>query len=201
MAFSPDEKYLAAAVIDDTVRLWDISDTARPRLAATLTGFSNYALGVSFSKDGKLLAASGADRTIQIWNISDPKKPVKMGESLAGPTNQVNDVEFSPDGTKLVAASLDKSVWVWDITDPAVPSVWAQLTAAGDEAWVADFSPDGRRIAGGSINDRVSLWASSPDTATQQICGEVGAPITPVQWKIYLPDEPYHPPCAATGSR
>lgn len=201
VAFSPDEKYLAAAVIDDTVRLWDISDTARPRLAATLTGFSNYALGVSFSKDGKLLAASGADRTIQIWNISDPKKPVKMGESLAGPTNQVNDVEFSPDGTKLVAASLDKSVWVWDITDPAVPSVWAQLTAAGDEAWVADFSPDGRRIAGGSINDRVSLWASSPDTATQQICGEVGAPITPVQWKIYLPDEPYHPPCAATGSR
>lgn len=196
-AFSPDEQYLAVAVIDNTVRLWDIRNTAKPRLAATLSGFSNYALSVSFSRDGKLMAASGADRTIQIWNISDPNKPVKLGGSVTGPTNQINDVEFSPDSTRLVAASLDKSIWVWDITDPAAPALWAQLTAAGDQAWVSNFSPDGTRIAGASTNDRVSLWASTPGRATDQICGEVGAPITLVQWKNYLPDQAYAPPCGA----
>jgi WD40 repeat protein/transcriptional regulator with XRE-family HTH domain len=195
VAFSPDEKYLAVAVTDDTVRLWDISNPAKPRLEATLTGFSNYALSVSFSRDGRLLAASGADRTIQIWSLIDPAKPVKLGKSLIGPSNQIDDVEFSPDGTKLVAASLDKSVWVWDITDPSAAAVWAQLTAAGDQAWVAKFSPDGSRIAGASVNNRVSLWASTPAGATQQICGEVGAPITPIQWATYLPDQPYAPPC------
>lgn len=199
VAFSPDEKYLAAAVVDDTVRLWDISDPAKPRLAATLTGFSNYALAVSFSTDGKLLAASGADRTIQIWDIADPRKPVKLGTSLTGPTNQIDDVQFSPDGTKLVAASLDKSIWVWDITDPSAPTVWAQLTAAGDQVWVSNFSPDGARIAGASVNDRVSLWAATPGRATQQICGEVGAPMTSAQWKNYLPDQTYAPPCPAGG--
>ncbi|MET3804922.1 hypothetical protein ABIB25_001918 [Nakamurella sp. UYEF19] len=61
----------------------------------------------------------------------------------------------------------------------------------------ANFSPDSTRIAGASINNRVSLWASTTDSATQQICGEVGTPITPVQWKIYLPDQAYAPPCAA----
>ncbi len=195
LAFSPDEKFLAAAVIDRTVRVFDISNPAAPRVVTTLTGFTNYAFAVAFSTDGKLLAAGSADRTVRLWNISDPAHPVALGGPLTGPTNQINDVEFSPDGTRLIAASLDQSVWIWNTSNPSAPTIWAQLTSTDGPVWVANYSPNGTAIAAGSTNDRLSVWKATPELAATQICQEVGSPITPTQWEIYLPDQPYQPPC------
>ena len=198
VSFSPDGKMLAAAVIDHTVRLWNVADPAHPKLVSTLRGFSYYVYAASFSRSGTLLAASSPDRTTLLWDISDPAHPQQLGGPLVGPTNQLFDVEFSPDGTKLIAASLDKSLWIWDIGNPRTPTPWAELTGGGGQMFVGNFSPNGKLIAGGTSADAVTLWSATPDLATSKICSLVGAPLTEAQWKIYLPEQAYRPPCPAT---
>ena len=54
VAFSPDGQILASGSIDNTVRLWLVSDGT---LLRTLEGHTGSVLSVAFSPDGQTLAS------------------------------------------------------------------------------------------------------------------------------------------------
>ena len=117
MAFSPDGQILAAAGIDGTVWLWNVTDPARPaRLSTLSTGPADLVTAVAFSPDGRTLAAAGkGDGAVWLWNLPS--------NVLAGPRREgVVSVAFSPDGRTLAAGSADGTVWLWNVTDPARPA-------------------------------------------------------------------------------
>jgi WD40 repeat protein/serine/threonine protein kinase len=108
MAFAPDNRLLASAGRDCTVRLWD---TVTCKSVRALAGHEATVHGLSFSPDGKWLASASDDATVRIWEVATGKAlHVLRRQRAAGATS----VAFRPDGRLLAAGSWDGTVTLWD---------------------------------------------------------------------------------------
>lgn len=195
VAFSPGDRLLATAAADGTVRLWDISDPARPRqLGQPLTRLADAVYQVTFSPDGHVLAASGEDGHVRLWDVAEPGR-ARLLTVLSGPAGIAYDVAFSPDGHTLAAADGDKTVALWNITNPAVPGKIGSLTGPTGTVFSVVFSQDGTTLAAGSQDDTTRLWMATPASAATYACAVTGDPMTRAEWAQYMPELPYHPPC------
>ena len=64
---------LATGSDDQTVILWDVSDSARPAWATTLAGQGGAVHTVAFSPDGRPLATGSPDKTVQLCACAYPR--------------------------------------------------------------------------------------------------------------------------------
>ncbi|MFC1408577.1 helix-turn-helix domain-containing protein [Streptacidiphilus sp. N1-12] len=116
LAFLPG-KHILAVGEDPGVRLWDVTDPARPGATAVLDTPGSIVFSVAPSPDGRTLAAgTGAGHEVYLWDTTDPARPRTTGAPLTGPTSWVNAVAFSPDGRTLAAGSSDGRLWLFDLT-------------------------------------------------------------------------------------
>jgi WD40 repeat protein len=72
--FRPDGHVVALGGEDGQVRLVDVSDPTRLRVAGTTTRQASGTNVLAFSADGRRLVAGGSLQT-RIWDVSDPRKP------------------------------------------------------------------------------------------------------------------------------
>ncbi len=176
VAFSPDGKLLASGGDDGTVRLWDITDPARPAPLSVIHDSKDAVFSVAFSHHGDLLAAASADDEVRLWNVTDPATPVKLGNALTGPTNTAYSVAFSPDGRVLAVGSADRDIRLWDVSDPARPHrIGPVLTGPSGYVYSVAFSPDGHILAAGNTNGSVWLW-NLADPAHPALIGTLTGP-------------------------
>jgi WD40 repeat protein len=82
VAFSPDNKVLASASYDKSVKIWSLNP---PRLPI-LTGHKDRVLSVAWSADGKTLASGSRDRTVKLWQRETTSKGVvtRLYKTLLG---------------------------------------------------------------------------------------------------------------------
>ncbi|WP_194926323.1 nSTAND1 domain-containing NTPase [Catenulispora pinisilvae] len=152
VAFSPDGGTLATGYYDSTVRLWDVTDPARPApRGPPLVGQTNIVQSVAFSPDGRVLASGGYDHTVLLWNVTDLAHPVALGQPLLGHSSIVNQVAFSPDGHLLATAADDGTTRLWSLPK-------TRLVAHSSDVNGVAFSPDGRTLASVSSDGTVRLW-------------------------------------------
>jgi WD40 repeat protein/tRNA A-37 threonylcarbamoyl transferase component Bud32 len=141
VAFSPDDRLLASASVDRTVKLWDVTTGKEVR---SLAGHTARVNTVAFIPDGKGLASAGADNKVILWDTTTGRELL----SLEGHRASVTGVAFSPDGRQLVSGSEDKTVRVWDANSGRLALVF-KGRHRGPVRAVA-FSPDGKSVASAS---------------------------------------------------
>jgi WD40 repeat protein len=166
--FSRDWRLLATGGDDGVVRLWDLTDPARPvLLGQPLTGTGGSVVALALSLDGKTLA-SGGDDGVRLWDLTDRTHPAAVGQPITG-KGVVNAVAFSPDGhtlaitrnqrgrTVVSTLATDGDVRLWDITNRARPLQMGRPLSDTGVVNAVTFSPDGHTLAtGGMIS--LKLW-------------------------------------------
>ncbi len=165
LEFSLDGSMLAATGLDNTVRVWDLSN--EPQLYLSLDGHTAPVESLSFSPDGMLLASAGTDDSILLWDL---KRGVEY-LSLPGHGPGVNFVCFSPDGQTLVSGGADGVLDLWDVNSGEKRSSMSNGTTPVTSIC---FSPDGIVLATGH-SAGVRLWNLVERAIVAEVSGHSAA--------------------------
>jgi WD40 repeat protein/serine/threonine protein kinase len=106
---------------DETLRLWDLTGSARNPLLMTLTGHNSSITGVSLSADETVVVSGAADRSIIVWDMA-LETPVQQ---LTGHTAAINAVHLLPGDQYALSASADGTLRVWQTLDLTALVDWA----------------------------------------------------------------------------
>jgi WD40 repeat protein len=185
-AFSPDDRRIAAAGADGTVRVWTRGAGGDP---VVLRGSPGDVGGVAFAPEGRRVAGATVEG-VRVW-------PAAGGASrlLAAPELLAGGLAWSADGRRIASGGKQGGVVVWTlgsdrkplvlrghrgrIDDVAFDPVSGRLASAGADGDVrlwdrrgrstvlhghrgavhaVAFSPDGRNLASGGEDGTVRLW-------------------------------------------
>jgi WD40 repeat protein len=182
VTFSPDGNLIAAFGQDDpapqgglagSVRLWDVSSTAGPKLIAEKQDRRGAALTASFSADGHILAVGGGDSRVNLYEVG------AAGLTLAGHVESeaqyVIAVRFAPRGRVLAFAGEKGRVRLADVTRADHPVVRpGVLSTFGSEllsvAWLGND-----RILGADSDGTTWLWRPGTAIALARLTTHDGA--------------------------
>ncbi len=135
VAFSPDDRLLAAGAEDGSVEVWSL---AAGRLERTMAGHSGRVRSLAFTPDGRRLLT--ADRSsVALWDVASGEQATVPNLTGAAPA------ALSPDGKLVAAAQPDGTVGVWELSS-GLP---VQTIRPPTEPVVMAFSPDASLLATG----------------------------------------------------
>ena len=156
LAFSPDNKILAAGIPRQGISAWDINTGAELLNFNTAEPFGRELV---FSPNGTLLATNGMHVQTRVWNVSTQRDIT--------PSNimNANALAFSPDG-KTVAFGHPKGIVLSDITTTSIKER-GRISNHRGFGRVLTFSPDGKILLDPkSIGWRPHIQLWDVDTGT-----------------------------------
>ena len=165
LAVSPDNRHLAFAQNDHTVKLLDVD---RGLELPALRGHRQAIASLAFSPDGMYLVSGSVDGSIIVWDV----RQCAQVNSLFGHQGPVNSLAFRSDGSCLLSASDDRSVRLW-----AAGQIHSPLVLREHASYVtqAVCSHAGTRIASASYDGSIKLWDPARCVATATFRGSGSA--------------------------
>ena len=163
LAYDRDGRWLAAAGIDLSIRVYDLEGRKE---CVRLRGHEDGVRAIAFSprtreggeaegrRVGRRLASGSRDETVRLWDLATGSEVLRLPdpEPHPGHAHGVADIAFSPDGRLLAHGRHD--VWVHDLETGKDVA----LRGHGDLVTSIAFAADGRRLASGSLDGTVRLF-------------------------------------------
>ncbi|MGJ3239089.1 MAG: protein kinase domain-containing protein [Anaerolineae bacterium] len=156
---SPDNRIIASASADATVRLWDFETGAE---LAVLEGHTRPIWALAFSPDGQYVASAGEDGHIIVWDVAEgtiariiDAQPDPSELDNPNAVVQVYTLDFNADGTRLLSGGDDSLVRLWDAETGTEIRI---LNAHQDWVRTVQFDPDNEAIVSGDRDGILYFW-------------------------------------------
>ncbi|KAG7858492.1 hypothetical protein KL939_002614 [Ogataea angusta] len=150
---SPDSKYLAVALLDNTVKIF-FFDTLKFFLS--LYGHKLPVLSIDISFDSKLIITSSADKNIRIWGLDFGD----CHKSIFGHQDAIMKLKFIPESKNFFSCSKDGMVKYWDgIKFENIQ----KLAAHHSEVWNLAVSNSGEFMVSVSHDHSIRIWEETDD--------------------------------------
>lgn len=162
VAFSRDGKYLAAALDNCDILVWNLSEPNKS--PADIKGHGDSVMTIAFgqgTKDELYLASGSMDGTVRLWNINKDLSKSYEHESFMfhkGGDDKgrgVMSVALSSDGKYLASGSSDNTVAVWEIDQDVIPRV---LKDHEDCVHTVAFKPGSNIIVSSGGSGIIRRW-------------------------------------------
>ncbi|KAK4550151.1 hypothetical protein LTR36_003118 [Oleoguttula mirabilis] len=159
VCFSPDQRLLAVATLDNTVKIFFVDSL---KLFLTLYGHKLPVLNVSISADSKLIATCSADKNVRIWGLDFGD----CHKAFFAHQDSVMQVAFIPhpverdEAHTLFSASKDGVVKSWD--GDKFEQI-QKLEGHKGEVWALAVSRTGETVVTASHDKSVRLWEVGDD--------------------------------------
>ncbi len=172
LAFSPDERMLASASSNGSIKLWNVGSGALLWERWPAQGLGRLA----FSPDGGVLASGGLDALVRLW---DAQRGIPL--RALPHASAVFSLTWSPDGRLLASGCSDGSIWLWQPEAPEPETRVQVFTAHTERVMGLAFSPDGTQLASASYDGTVKLWDLTTGACLQTF-SEHTDPVQNVAW-------------------
>lgn len=168
LAFSPDGNRLASGSVDETARVWDLSDPKFPEVAR-LSGHAGPVTGVAFNANAQQVVTGGADQSVRLWSVTDQTEL----QNFAGHSAPVVAVALSS-GNRPVSASADKTVRIWNPDD----GKQVRSIALNEPATALSATADGVRLAVSLADRSIQLIQATDGKILHSLTGHAEPPVT-----------------------
>lgn len=156
LAISPDGRAIAAALSDQSVRLWDLANgdlihTFGRRWGLFGVGHHDAVMAVAFSPDGAILYSASRDGQLKAWELSRYRAVGRWPTQGWGTCA----LALSPDGQTLITAGGEGKIRLWRSQTGTL-----QTTLSHHQDWVSSLaiSPDGHHLISGSWDKTLRHW-------------------------------------------
>ncbi|KAJ3287172.1 hypothetical protein HDU79_005897 [Rhizoclosmatium sp. JEL0117] len=161
---SQDNKYLASASKDKTIRVWDVT---QGRCVSVKSGHKDWVNTIAISRDSQIIASGGKDQTIKVWS-SLPHQPACL-RTLTGHSDYIKSVAISSDNKRIVSGSNDSTVKLWSIeTGICLKTFHAHSGLVKSVA----FSPDDKYVLSAGRDSVVRAWSLETGECVFQVSGD-----------------------------
>jgi WD40 repeat protein len=156
LAFSPDDRLLAAAgSIDTLARIWNVPTGD---LVGIINGHRSGVQSVTFSPDGRSVVTTGRDGKVLLSRSTDGL----LQATLLGSRGSVPNASFSPDGRRVITAGDDGSARIWDadvdFAGSGPPGTSRNLGSHVLPVTAVGYSPNGKLVLSAGADGTARLW-------------------------------------------
>ena len=208
VAFSPDNKILAACADDQFITFWDLETFEI--IGNPIVSLNGSFDSLEYSHDGRILSSSGGG-AVSLWDV---KTRFSMGVPMINSRTPITKILFNQDDSVIFTGNEDGEISLWDVqTQQPIGLPISDQNARALAADLPDFdtfyglnghsrsivnmvlSADDRYLITMDDGGTLHIWDFDIESWYDKACLKAGRNLTPNEWELYFPHEGYRNTC------